>query len=69
MILWLIALAGTHVAVLEDWGGGVDLIPDHAWQRLRTGSGTKGVRHYGWAMLAITADDTPTGRTTGTARC
>jgi SRSO17 transposase len=37
----------------------MELIPDHAWQRLRTGSGTKGVRHYDWAMLEITADDTP----------
>jgi SRSO17 transposase len=39
--------------------GAVKLIPGHAWQRLRTGSGTKGVRHYDWAMLEITADDTP----------
>jgi SRSO17 transposase len=37
----------------------VNLIPDRAWQRLRTGSGTKGARHYDWAMLEITADDTP----------
>ena len=39
--------------------GAVRLIPDGAWQRLRTGSGTKGVRHYDWAMLQVTADDTP----------
>jgi SRSO17 transposase len=39
--------------------GAVKLIPDRGWQRLRTGSGTKGVRHYDWAMLEITADDTP----------
>lgn len=38
------------------------LIPDGAWQRLRTGSGTKGVRHYDRAMLEVTADDTPDGQ-------
>jgi hypothetical protein len=35
------------------------LIPDRGWQQLRTGPGTKGVRHYDWAVLEITADDTP----------
>jgi len=27
--------------------------------RMRTGSGTKGTRHYDWAMLEVTSDDTP----------
>jgi len=45
--------------------GAVKLIPDRGWQRLRTGSGTKGVRHYDWAMLQITADDTPDGQDDG----
>jgi SRSO17 transposase len=45
--------------------GVVRLIPDGAWQRLRTGSGTKGVRQYDWAMLEITADDTPDGQDDG----
>lgn len=45
--------------------GAVKLIPDRAWQRLRTGSGTKGTRHYDWAMLQITADDTPDGHDDG----
>jgi SRSO17 transposase len=35
------------------------LIPARAWQRMRTGSGTKGTRHYDWAMLEVTSDDTP----------
>ena len=35
------------------------MIPAHAWQRMRTGSGTKGTRHYDWAMLEVTSDDTP----------
>jgi SRSO17 transposase len=45
--------------------GAVKLIPDRGWQRLRTGSGTKGVRHYDWAMLQITADDTPDDQDNG----
>ena len=43
----------------------MQVIPDRAWQRLRTGSGTKGTRHYDWAMLQITADDTPDGQDDG----
>ncbi len=39
----------------------VRLIGDGGWQRVRTGTGTKGVRSYDWAMLAITPDDTPNG--------
>jgi SRSO17 transposase len=39
----------------------VKLIPRSAWQRMRTGHGTKGSRHYDWAMLEVTSDDTPGG--------
>jgi SRSO17 transposase len=35
------------------------LIPRGAWQRMRTGHGTKGSRHYDWAMLEVTSDDAP----------
>jgi SRSO17 transposase len=35
------------------------MIPAHAWHRMRTGSGTKGTRHYDWAMFEVTSDDTP----------
>ena len=35
------------------------MIPHQAWHRMRTGSGTKGTRHYDWAMLEVTSDDTP----------
>jgi hypothetical protein len=31
------------------------LIPARAWHRMRTGSGTKGTRHYDWAMLEVTS--------------
>jgi SRSO17 transposase len=41
------------------------LIPAHAWHRMRTGSGTKGTRHYDWAMLEVTSDDTPGGQEDG----
>jgi SRSO17 transposase len=37
------------------------MIPAQAWHRMRTGSGTKGTRHYDWAMLEVTSDDTPDG--------
>jgi SRSO17 transposase len=41
------------------------LIPARAWQRMRTGSGTKGTRHYDWAMLEVASDDTPDGHGDG----
>ncbi len=41
------------------------LIPARAWQRMRTGHGTKGARHYDWAMLQVTSDDTPAGHDDG----
>jgi SRSO17 transposase len=41
------------------------LIPARAWHRMRTGSGTKGTRHYDWAMLEVTSDDTPAGAAGG----
>src|SRR5487761_1198981 len=39
--------------------------PAGAWHRMRTGSGTKGTRHYDWAMLEVTSDDTPDGHDEG----
>lgn len=36
-----------------------------SWQRLRTGNGTKGDRHYDWAMITVRADDTPDGQPDG----
>jgi hypothetical protein len=41
------------------------MIPARAWQRMRTGSGTKGTRHYDWAMLEVASDDTPGGHDGG----
>ena len=42
--------------------GAVRLIPRGAWQRMRTGHGTKGSRQYDWAMLEVTGDDAPGDR-------
>jgi SRSO17 transposase len=41
------------------------MIPGRAWHRMRTGSGTKGTRHYDWTMLQVTSDDTPDGHEDG----
>jgi SRSO17 transposase len=41
------------------------MIPAQAWHRMRTGSGTKGTRHYDWAMLEVASDDTPGGHEDG----
>jgi hypothetical protein len=43
----------------------VKMIPACAWHRMRTGSGTKGTRHYDWAMLEVASDDTPDGHGDG----
>jgi SRSO17 transposase len=43
----------------------VSMIPRQAWHRMRTGSGTKGTRHYDWAMLEVAGDDTPEGHEDG----
>ena len=37
------------------------------WQRMRTGSATKGAKDYHWAMIEITPDDTPEGHDSGHA--
>ncbi len=40
-------------------------LPRKAWQRLRAGHGTKGDRHYDWAMIEAGPDDTPPGHDPG----
>ncbi len=37
------------------------------WQRMRTGSATKGAKDYHWAMIEITPDDNPEGQDPGHA--
>jgi SRSO17 transposase len=57
----LTAGAGRTLTAAE----GARMVPSHAWHRMRTGSGTKGARHYDWAMLEVTSDDTPEGHDDG----
>jgi SRSO17 transposase len=41
------------------------LVKPAMWQRMRTGSATKGAKDYHWAMIEITPDDTPDGHDDG----
>jgi SRSO17 transposase len=43
------------------------LVKPGMWQRMRTGSATKGAKDYHWAMIEITPDDTPEGHDRGHA--
>ncbi len=43
------------------------LVKPGMWQRMRTGTATKGARDYHWAMIEITPDDTPEGHNDGHA--
>jgi SRSO17 transposase len=43
------------------------LVKPGMWQRMRTGSATKGARDYHWAMIEVTPDDTPEGQGDGHA--
>ena len=43
------------------------LVKPGMWQRMRTGSATKGAKDYHWAMIEITPDDTPEGHEDGHA--
>jgi len=41
------------------------LVKPAMWQRMRTGSATKGAKDYDWAMIGILPDDTPDGQEDG----
>jgi SRSO17 transposase len=43
------------------------LLKPGMWQRMRTGSATKGAKDYHWAMIEVTPDDTPEGQGPGHA--
>jgi SRSO17 transposase len=63
---YVLAVRANHTLILGSGrtltaAGAVKLIPHGAWQRMRTGHGTKGSRHYDWAMLEVTSDDAPGG--------
>jgi len=42
-----------------------NLVKPVMWQRMRTGSATKGAKDYDWAMIGILPDDTPDGQQDG----
>jgi len=42
-----------------------NLVKPAMWQRIRTGSATKGAKDYDWAMIGILPDDTPDGQEDG----
>ena len=67
---YVLAVRANHVVTVGSGrtvtaAGAVRMIPARAWHRMRTGSGTKGTRHYDWAMLEVTSDDTPGGHADG----
>jgi len=43
------------------------LVRPAMWQRMRTGSATRGAKDYHWAMIEVTPDDTPEGQGDGHA--
>ena len=55
--------SGRRLAVKKAAG----LVKPAMWQRMRTGSATKGAKDYHWAMIEITPDDTPEGHDDGHA--
>ncbi|QCX82330.1 hypothetical protein C9F11_43760 (plasmid) [Streptomyces sp. YIM 121038] len=59
---YAVGVRTTHTVTTDD-GNRVavtTLVPKAAWQRVRTGSGTKGDRHYDWACISVKNDDAPT---------
>lgn len=55
--------SGRHLTVKE----ASLLVKPGMWQRMRTGSATKGAKDYHWALIEVTPDDTPEGRDDGHA--
>jgi SRSO17 transposase len=67
---YVMAVRANHVATVGSGrsvtaAAAAGLIPARAWHRMRTGSGTKGTRHYDRAMLEVASDDTPEGHEDG----
>ena len=67
---YVLAVRANHILATSSGrtmtaAGAAAMIPGHAWHRMRTGSGTKGIRHYDWAVLEVTSDDTPGGHEDG----
>ena len=68
---YVLAIRANHVVTTGSGrtvtaAAAASMVPANTWHRMRTGSGTKGTRHYDWAMLDVTGDDTPAATMTGT---
>jgi len=67
---YVLAVRSNHVVTLGGGrtitaAGAAAVIPARAWQRMPTGTGTKGIRDYDWAMIGVTGDDAPEGQEDG----
>jgi SRSO17 transposase len=67
---YVLAVRSNHLLTLGSGktmtaAGAAAVIPARAWQRMPTGTGTKGIRDYDWAMIEITGDDAPDGQDDG----
>ena len=69
---YVLAVRSNHVVSLPSGRrltvkNAAGLIKPGMWQRMRTGSATKGTKDYHWAMIEITPEDTPDGQDDGHA--
>ena len=67
---YVLAVRSNHLLTLGSGktmtaAGAAALIPARPWQRMPTGTGTKGIRDYDWAMIGVTGDDAPDGQDAG----
>jgi len=67
---YVLAVRSNHVVTLGSGkpataAGAAAVIPARAWQRMPTGTGTKGIRDYDRAMIGVTGDDAPDGQDDG----
>jgi SRSO17 transposase len=69
---YVLAVRSNHMVTLPSGRrlavkGAAGLLKPAMWQRMRTGSATKGAKDYHWAMIEVTPDDTPEGHDDGHA--
>jgi SRSO17 transposase len=69
---YVLAVRSNHMVALPSGRrltvkNAASLVKPVMWQRMRTGSASKGAKDYHWAMIGITPDDTPEGHDDGHA--
>ncbi len=67
---YVLAVRGNHVITASSGtamtvSAAAKLLKPRHWQRMRTGSGSKGAKDYDWAMMQVRPDDNPGGRDSG----